>query len=334
MAKEISISELAKRLNISVTTVSRALSGKGRVGEETRKKILNYIEEHDYIPNIHRPKEIEKKTRTICVTLPGEEDFAEMPYFQKIMLSIYDYLQTRDYDIIVIKIKATDITALEKVIQNRKVDGVILSRTIEDSMAIQYLQKEDVPFVVIGSYNDPDVYQVDVEQENACRELTSILIRMGIRDIALFCADMSHVVTQNRYNGFVKAFEENHLEVNTSQVFDEVGYQLVAEKVIEDMLKKHVECIVCMDDNICMNVLNKLRKENVRIPEDIKVASFYNNSLLSSYYPPITCLDFDIRELGMVAAKMMLDVLEGNETPKKIELGYQVMLKNSTKMSV
>lgn len=334
MAKEISISELAQRLNISVTTVSRALSGKGRVGEETRKRILSYIEENDYIPNIHRPKEIEKPTRTICVTLPGEEDFAEMPYFQKIMLSIYDYLQARDYDIIVIKIKAEDIAALTKLIQNRKVDGVILTRTIEGSKAINYLQKEKVPFVVIGSYNDPEVYQVDVEQENACRELTSILIRMGIRNIALFCADMSHVVTQNRYHGFVKAFEENNLQIDTSLVFDEVGYQLVAEKVIEDLLKKQIECIVCMDDNICMNVLNKLRKENVRIPEDIKVASFYNNSLLSSYHPPITCLDFDIRELGMVSAKMMLDILEGNETPKKMELGYQVMLKNSTKMSL
>lgn len=334
MAKEISISELAERLNISVTTVSRALSGKGRVGEETRKRVLNYIEEHDYIPNIHRPKEIEKPTRTICVTLPGEEDFAEMPYFQKIMLSIYDFLQTRDYDIIVIKIKADDIGALERVILNRKVDGVILTRAIEDSMAIQYLKKEKVPFVVIGSYHDSDVYQVDVEQENACRELTSILIRMGIRDIALFCADISHMVTQSRYNGFVKAFEENNLSVDTSLVFDEVGYQLVAEKVIEDLLKQQIECIICMDDNICINVLNKLRKENVRIPEDIKVASFFNNSLLSSYYPPITCLDFDIQELGMAAAKMMLDVLEGNDTPKRLELGYQVMLKNSTKMSV
>lgn len=156
---------------------------------------------------------------------------------------------------------------------------------------------------------------------------------MGMREIALFCADMSHVVTQNRYQGFVKAFQENGLDVDSSLVFDEVGYQLVAEKAIEDLLKRKIECIVCMDDNICLNVLNKLRKEDVRIPEDIKVASFFNNALLTSYHPPITCLDFDIRELGSTSAKMLLDVLEGNETPKRIELGYQVMLKNSTKMS-
>lgn len=72
MAKEISISELARRLDISAATVSRALSGKGRVGRETRKRILDYIEEHDYIPNIHSSRETEKAVRTICVTLRGE----------------------------------------------------------------------------------------------------------------------------------------------------------------------------------------------------------------------------------------------------------------------
>lgn len=206
MPKEISISELAQRLDTSITTVSRALSGKGRVSEKTRNRILNYIEENNYIPNIHRQKNIVERTRTICVTLPGEEDFAEMPYFQKILLSIYDYLQARDYQVIIIKIKADEIAPLKKIIARNKVDGVILTRTIEDGMAIKYLQKEKVPFVVIGSYDDENVYQVDVEQENACKELTSILIRMGMRKIALFCADMKHVVTQNRYHGFVKAF--------------------------------------------------------------------------------------------------------------------------------
>lgn len=79
MAKEINISDLAQQLNISVTTVSRALSGKGRVGEQTRNRILKYIEENDYIPNVYKAKEAKKPTKTICVTLPGEEDFAEMP---------------------------------------------------------------------------------------------------------------------------------------------------------------------------------------------------------------------------------------------------------------
>lgn len=334
MSKEISISEIAQRLDISVTTVSRALSGKGRVGEKTKNRILDYIEENDYIPNIHRQKGIDEKKKTICVTLPGEENFAEMPYFQKILLSIYDYLQSRDYHVILIKIKANEISPLKKLLASDKVDGVILTRTIEDSEAIQYLQKKEVPFVVIGSYDDESVYQVDVEQENGCKELTSILIRMGMRKIALFCADMTHVVTENRYNGFIKAFQENNLTVNTSLIFDEVGYQIVADQVIEDMLKKRIECIVCMDDNICMNVLNKLRRENVNIPKDIKIASFYNNSLLSSYEPPITCLEFDIRELGMTAAKMMLDILNGKEITRKVVLGYQVMLKNSTKISL
>ena len=95
-------------------------------------------------------------------------------------------------------------------------------------------------------------------------------------------------------------------------------------------MKEQVECIVCMDDNICLNVLNKLRRDKVNIPEDIKVASFYNSWLLSSSVPPITCVEFDAYEMGMEASKMLLDILEGDTIPKKVVLGYQLMIKSST----
>lgn len=331
MSKQITINEIAQALDISPTTVSRALSNKGRVGETTRKKVLDYIKENNYIPNVRVQEYTGRRTKNICVVLPGEKDFAELPYFQKVMLSICDYFAVRDYNIMVVKITANDITALMRVIERHKADGVILTRAIKDDLAINYLQEKGVPFVLIGSYEDRTVYQVDVDQENACKEMTSILLGMGMRKIALFCADRTHTVTGSRYKGFVRAFQENSIPVDRNLIFDEMGYPLVAEKVIEDILKQRVECIMCMDDNVCLNVLNKLRKERVNIPQDIRIASFYNSSVLDSYYPPISCLEFDMKELGMTAAKMLFDVLEGNATSEKIVLGYRVILKDSTK---
>lgn len=330
VSNKISVKEIADTLGISATTVSRTLSGKGRVGEDTKKRILDYIQANDYEPNI-RQRCSDKPTKNICVTLPGEKDYAELPFFPKILLSIYDYFEARDYNVIPIKLKETDITPLKKLVENHKIDGVIFTRSIQESMGVQYVQRQGVPFVIVGTYDDKSVWQVDADQENACRELTSILIKKGMRKIALFCADRTHVVTRSRYKGFVRAFRENDIPIDQSLIFEEAGYQAVADKAIEDMLKEQVECIVCMDDNICLNVLNKLRKEKVNIPEDIRIASFYNSRLLSSSDTPITCLEFDTREMGTVASKMLLDILEGDTTPKKITLGYQVILKNSTK---
>ncbi len=334
MAKEvgnkISVKEIASALGISATTVSRTLSGKGRVGEETKEKIREYIRVNDYEPNI-RQKPLALQTRNICVTLPGEKDFAELPFFTKILLSIYDYFEARDYNVIPVKLMTTDITPLIKLVKNHKIDGVIFTRSVQESMGVKYLQEQGVPFVIVGTYDDKSVWQVDVDQENGCRELTSILIKKGLRKIALFSADRRHGVTKSRYKGFVRAFRENDFSIDQSLIFDDMGNEVVAEKVIEDMLKEQVECIVCMDDYICLCLLNKLRRENVKIPDDIRVASFYNSSLLNNYDTSITCLEFDTYEMGTVASKMLLDILEGDTTPKQIMLGYQVILKKSTK---
>lgn len=330
VGNKISVKEIADALGISATTVSRTLSGKGRVGEDTKKRIFDYIQANDYEPNI-RQRVSDKPTRNICVTLPGEKDDAELPFFSRILLSIYDYFEARDYNVIPVKLKETDIMPLKKLVENHKIDGVIFTRSIQESMGVQYVQQQNVPFVIVGTYDDKSVWQVDADQENGCRELTSILIKKGMRKIALFCADRTHVVTRSRYKGFVRAFRENDIPIDQRLIFDEAGYQAVADKAIEDMLKEQVECIVCTDDNICLNVLNKLRRERVNIPEDIRIASFYNSRLLSSSDTPITCLEFDTREMGTVASKMLLDILEGDATPKKITLGYQVILKNSTK---
>ena len=245
--------------------------------------------------------------------------------------SIYDYFAVYDYQILYAKTKADDISALKKVVEQHKADGVILTRIFSNAQDIKYLKEKKVPFVAIGSYDDHSVYQVDVDQQAGCRDLTSVLLRMGIRDIALFCADMTHMVTKGRMKGFLQAYEENGLDFNPSMVFDHVENPFVVERITEDMLKRGAECIICMDDNICISVLNILRKNGVQVPKDIKIASFYNSQVLNAYYPPISCVDFNIKELGAVASKTLLDMLLGKEAVQKRTLGYNVILKESTK---
>ena len=98
------------------------------------------------------------------------------------------------------------------------------------------------------------------------------------------------------------------------------------------MMKEGIECIICMDDNICVNVLNVLRKLEVEVPRDIKIASFYNSQVLEEYYPPISCVNLDIGELATRAAEILFDVLHGRDAQKRTLLGYQVLLKESTQL--
>ncbi len=329
--KKAGIKEIAHVLEVSPTTVSRALSGNGRVSADTKRRVLEYIANNDVEPNIRQRRGPERKPGNIVVTVPQEDDYALLPFFSETLSSVYDYFSVYDYRIIYAKTKEDDISALEKIVGQHKADGVILTRIFSNAQDIKYLQEKKVPFVAIGSYDDKSVYQVDVDQQAGCRDLTSVLLRMGIRDIALFCADMTHMVTKGRMKGFLQAYEDNGLDFNPAMVFDNVENPFVVERITEDMLKQGVECILCMDDNICISVLNILRRNEVRVPQDIKVASFYNSQVLNEYYPPISCVDFNIKELGAMASKTLLDMLQGKETARKLTLGYNVILKESTK---
>lgn len=331
--QKVTILKIAEKLGLSATTVSRALSGKGRVSEATRQRVQDYITSKGLTPATRKNVSYTSRTtRMILVTLPAEGDYVLLPYFSQILSAVCDYFSLHDYQVMVVKTYADDICSLKQIIERHKADGVLLTRTISDAQDIRYLQEKQVPFVAIGSYDDRSVYQVDVNQVEGCRELTSVLLHMGIRDMALFSADRSHVVTRSRLKGFLQAYEDNGIVFDQRLVFENAGDPLIAERFTENAIKRGISCIVCMDDNICLHVLNTLRKNSVRIPQDMKIASFYNSEILNQYFPSISCIDFNIKELGTKASIMLHDLLRGEHPRRRMMLGYDVVLKESTKM--
>ena len=174
--KNITIADVAEALGVSKTTVSRAISGKGRIGQETRDRVLKYIEEHDYKPNVIAKGLAQSKTYNLCVVMPGEYDVVDLTFFQECLFGIQEIAGIMEYDILLSICKNNDISSLERIISNRKVDGVILMRTFVEDRQIEYLQEKKVPFVTIGSSNYTGVIQIDHNHKSACKELTSIIL--------------------------------------------------------------------------------------------------------------------------------------------------------------
>ena len=177
----ITISDVAEALNISKTTVSRAISGKGRIGEETRKKVLDYIETHNYKPSPLAKGLAQSKTYNIGWVMPGDSEVTDLPFFQRCMIGISEAVAFQDYDILLIMVYEDDMSQLQRVVENHKIDGLILGRTLIRDDRIKYLKQTDLPFVAIGSTEEPNVAQIDNDHIAACRELTSILIMKGMK---------------------------------------------------------------------------------------------------------------------------------------------------------
>ena len=329
--KTLTIADIADALGVSKTTVSRAISGKGRIGSETRERVLKYIDAHNYTPNVIAKSLAQNKTYNLAVVMPGDYELIDLPFFQNCIMGIQEIASSFDYDMLLTVCNNADVTKLERIVRNRKVDGVILLRSFMDDVQVEYLQEKNVPFVITGSSNYKGVVQVDNDHRAACRELTSILLMKRMKKIALIGGNEEHVVTQSRLMGFKDAFADSGTAVDESLIYMNLDNPVLLDGKLDDIIKREVDCIVCMDDAICMEVLYKLRREGISVPDQIRVASFYNSSMLETHDPTITSPDCDAKDLGMLVCRTLLDMIEGQKVQKKTLLGYEVRLRESTK---
>lgn len=329
--KNITISDIAEALGVSKTTVSRAISGKGRISEITTRRVMEYIEAHDYKPNVIAKGLAQSKTFNICIVMPGDYVLVDLPFFQEAIMGIQEIANEMEYDILLCVCQDKDISGLRRILMNRKVDGVVILRSIVDDPQIKLLLDKNMPFVVTGSCENEAVIQVDHDHMSACEELTSILLSKQYGRMAILGGSEAIVVNQNRLKGVKLAYEAAGVVLKDQDVYLNLEKKSTIDRAVEVALERGTDCILCMDDGICSQVLRKLRQEKVKVPEQIKIASFYNSSVLENNIPSITSLCFDAKMLGMEACKNLLAQIEGEEVEERELLAYDVVLRESTK---
>lgn len=328
--KKITISDIAEALNVSKTTVSRAISGKGRISEETRQKVLAYIQEKDYKPNAIAKGLAQQKTYNIGLVIPGDCNLVDMPFFQNSMQGICEESSRNDYDVMLVTTAGKDYSNLERMISNHKVDGVILSRSMVKDKAAGFLKEQQIPFVLMGTSKDEDILQVDNNHKAGCCELVLKLLANGIQKIGLIGGNQNLVVNRTRLQGYKDAFRNAKHAMEEALVYNDCENFEQIEQAVKNLLGRGTQCIVCMDDMICSLVLQVLQREHIKVPEQMKVASFYDSTLLMNHEPAVTSLLFDDKALGALTCKVLLSYIQGEEVKGRNLLGYEIVFREST----
>lgn len=329
--KTMTIHDVAKELGVSASTVSRAISGKGRIGEATRQRILAYIDEHGFYPNAAAQSLAQSKTNNIAIILPEVKTLVDMPFFHTCMYGVEEVAQANDYDIIVIITNGKDTKNLERLILNRKVDGMILTRTYENDFFAKFLREHQIPFVTVGKTRESDMIQVDHDNAGACKELVTVLFSKGIKRIAYLGGNMEQMVNICRYEGYQDAFKKAKRKLEPDIIYTNLTNKVQVEKAVDELLRTDVDCMLCQDDFICDEVVRKLAREGIDIPKQMKVASCHYSRILENYPVTITSLRFDIMELGRRACQILLDNINNKVVPDMTLLDYEIILKESTK---
>jgi DNA-binding LacI/PurR family transcriptional regulator len=217
-------------------------------------------------------------------------------------------------------------------VEHSKVDGFVLTRTVTGDRAAAYLKKKGLPFVAIGSSDDPDIVCVDQDNPGGCRELTLRLLASGMKRLALIGGDETHTITGIRKRAFEEAHREAGLEPDPDLMILGVLDSEKVDLAVRRCLDLKADCIVCMSDRLAGSILMRCSDLGIRIPEDIGIASYYGSSLLETASPGVTSVYFDETRLGEEAASLLLRMIEGEEVKGKVLEGYTIRMEKSTQM--
>ena len=327
MKKEISLAEAAQELQLSKTTISRALSGKGRIGKKTQDRIARFLEEQNAVVKTRSGME---KSKNIAIVFPTHVIVAETPFFQNCLDGAYAYCSQKGYDLFYVSEKNDDLSKVKQLVDRRKADGFILTHYQLGNSLIQYLQMKKLPFVLIGSIDDDSVIQVDSDHKEAGIELASVLLRSEEKNIALLSADSNNMVNRYRCEGFWEVVCQKGSGSNRELFFQNVDSPMELDRAVLKIVDNKADCAVCTDDALCSKLVRKLQEYGCRIPEEIRVASMHDSIHMEMNNPPITAIRVDGRQLGSIAAKVLIGILEGKKMPIKICANYEIRLRKST----
>ena len=329
----LTIDDIARELGVSKTTVSRAISGKGRISAATRERVQAYIEEHNYKPNASAKSLAESRTYNLALVLPRDFIKLDIPFIRQTMSAIVDEAHTLGYNVMLCLDDETESAPLMRTLDYRKVDGVILTRTVENDHMVEMLTKRGIPFATLGSlplkYAGAAAVEADHDHIGGCCAFSRALLTRTDAPTALLGNDLNYIVNQNRLSGFRKACQELVIPLNRTPIRMGINDLEGCREAVEELLAQGVRRFLCMDEDVCVRTMTVLRDNGLTIPGDAQVASFADTEQTRNAQPPVSALSFDSAELARAACREFIHALNDTGYDPKPLLGYKVRLRQS-----
>lgn len=305
----VTIKDIAQIAGVSYASVSRALSGSGKVSEETRRKILQICEQEGYRVNIHARNLSSRKTYILGVIVPNIAN----PFYSDIVLHFSTHAQDNGYHILLCN-SLFDPAQEEEMLGyliDQQVDGIVLVSPRDYSVDLVKRYQKSIPIVLLGgSFYEDDLRGINIvnlDNRSGGHIAADYLYRLGHRDIVYLGYRPATITHKERHGGFLDELAKHNIEpftiVNTANSSTtEKGYELSKEL----FNSSHTfSAIFAAADMLALGVIKAASECGVRIPEDISLLGFDNN--MFSSLPGIELSTIDQRKELM--AKASVDLL-------------------------
>ncbi|MFC4096056.1 LacI family DNA-binding transcriptional regulator [Euzebyella saccharophila] len=335
MKKKTTIYDIAKELNITAATVSRALNDNPRISAETKKLVLEAATRLNYKQNRVAQALKSGKSKNVGVVLP----YINRNFFSSVIRGIEEELNPKGYYVIISQTHEKENKEID-IVQNlldAQVDGIIISvsRQTNSNKHFNQVLAKNVPLIFFDRKKEiPGTSSVTLDDFNGAYRATKHLLEQGCRKVAHMTIDLSLLIYQNRLGGYKKALAEYGIEFNPEYVIalqsEITAGKDAAKKLME--LPEPPDAIFSATDLGALGAIQHLKEVGMNIPEDFCVVGFSNEPFTQFMELPISSVDQNPVLMGKTAAKVFLEQIdsEGVKIEKNVVLDPTLEIRTSS----
>ncbi|MFM1913215.1 MAG: hypothetical protein RIR51_1053 [Bacteroidota bacterium] len=337
MSQQITIKDLARILNVSVATVSRAMRDMPDIHPDTKKAVLDLAEELDYQPNSIATSLVKSKTKTIGLVVPDLGYY----FFSTVMKYIEEAATAKGYSLFITQTSESyqnEIRNIQNLIRTQ-VEGIIisLSRETENFDHLIKLQKRGLPMVFFDRDTEEILTsKVLVDNVLASKDATRHLIDNGAKRIAFMAGPRSVNVSNQRVEGYKLALLEAGMQVEDKLIVYSDYDSESARKLTKELMAQSnpPDAIVIVSDRLAIGVAIQLREMGIQIPDQVMIVSFNNEPICEAFSPSISSVSQPLEKIGKLAIDLLIEQIENKEilNQNRVEiLPTELIIRESSK---
>ena len=335
----ITIKDIAKALDLSVSTVSKALRGSHEISEETKQLVLAYAREHNYKPNPIAQSLKRGLSKSIGVIVCNIDN----NFFSQVINGIESIARQKDYNVIITQSRESyerEVTNSEH-LSSRSVDGLIISLSAETKNVdhLIKLHQKGLPMVLFDRITDEiATHTVTANNFKGAYDATQHLLEQGFQHIATITSSISLSITLERLEGYKKALEDAGLKPDPRYIkLCEHGGMLPEEtsQALTELLQltPRPDAIFTASDRLSTTTLSLLRKMKIAVPDQIGLVGFTNSISADIFHPSLTSVVQPALDMGQLSMELLIQLIESKrpvtEFQKKI-LDTQLQIRDSS----
>lgn len=334
-SRDVTIYDVAKALNISPSTVSRALKDHPHIKDETKKKIRATAIEMGYQRNKFASDLRQKHTNTIGVVVPKLDSY----FMATAIAGIEKVTADNGFGLIISQSQESwkkEISCVSTLF-NSRVDGLLVSLAFDTKNLKHFniLFNKDIPVVFFDRVADCNgCTSIVIDNFKAGYESTSHLISQGCRRIIHLGGNMMRNVYFERFRGYKQALADNKIEFDqdliiVSDMSSQAGFD-TAMKILN--MKPRPDGIFTANDTTAVAIMVELKKAGINVPEEIAIAGFNNEPVSQFIQPNLTTIDYPAREMGEIAASSLINKIKNSQSAdlSTIVLQHNLIIRNSS----